>query len=340
MNDDVTRFERAIEMICETADRCFRDNKSVFLILADESPEFIAEDVTEENKDELFDLLYELTGDYKEHCYFGSANIKSALALAESVSSLETILFTGTDYQETNNIQVVNVSDSSEWNAAILDASTKLVENYYMIEVDVACYGRDAMLDVSVYVNGVNYDERKLGFSSRVACTNNETWKIVFIDEELYSENNFDQENTTYYLLEQDERIYSYQSIFIYIEENDSLTIDNVFHLYGGEKPIVRLQYASGNPNMFISSALMSMRTAVEDYYDVQIYEVKKGGEYDVEGFDFYIFENISPNVMPTDGVVMLMNPSRVPQGLSLTIGDTQNGSFSFEKGILYKPIK
>jgi hypothetical protein len=58
----------------------------------------------------------------------------------------------------------------------------------------------------------------------------------------------------------------------------------------------------------------------------MQIREVKKDSDPEMEGYDFYLFENKALNSLPQDGVVFLINPQTAANGF--TLGDCVTGNF------------
>ena len=53
--------------------------------------------------------------------------------------------------------------------------------------------------------------------------------------------------------------------------------------------------------------------------------EKSEFGKIPVEGFDFYVYEGTMPDVLPTDGVVMLINMDKTPEGLTAVQGAEVN---------------
>jgi hypothetical protein len=209
------------------------------------------------------------------------------------------------------------VSYEEEWNAAILGATAESNDNYYSFAVDIACYGVDHNVEVRVEVQEANaMDSTDTGttmvFSETVFCQADETMRVIFINESQYKEDANQPENEVYYLIDTQDRVYSYQSVHISLNESDSFMEDNSFDIYGGQREVIKVQYASAAPNTFYPSVLY----ALKEYYgnkvnrwDIQITEVKSGEDAAVEGYDFYLFEHQMPQIMPKDGVVFLANP-------------------------------
>lgn len=329
--DEITRFERAVEKISEFSREFFQENGTISLIFADDSPEFIAERSSAAEQEAFFSKLDALSLYRGEKCSYGSADMKSAMTLAESIlkqnANAEIMLYTGTTYQTDSDVELVNVADGEEWNAAILDANTTIIEGYYMLAVDVACYGRDQILQLNIDINGVNQVDQCLHFETEVSCPQDQEMKVVFINEDFYDEQFINQENTIYYLLNNNERLYSYESIFVSINEADSFDCDNFMCLYGGQKQVLKTQCTSANPNAFLVEALLTVQHSLQDYWDINIVETRFDCEPELEGYDFYIFENKDVAALPSDGAIFLINPTSSKEGFSL--GESISGNFT-----------
>ena len=94
-----------------------------------------------------------------------------------------------------------------------------------------------------------------------------------------------DTENTVYVPIPDQKRIYSYQSVHIYVSDsetatsslNDSFSEDNTFEIYGGQKEVLKIQYASSLPNPFFSGILLVLQDNFSDRWDIQITEIHEG---------------------------------------------------------------
>jgi hypothetical protein len=117
--------------------------------------------------------------------------------------------------------------------------------------------------------------------------------------------------------------IYEYNYVHAYLKEADSLANDNNFYLYGGKRPVFKIQYYSYLPNSYFSSALMVLRNELSDYWDIEIDEVKYEEVPETEGYDMYIFEHNMPSTIPTDGIVILANPNQLPSNSGIQLGKT-----------------
>ena len=355
--DGVTRYERAVKMMQTRAKTVFDKRGYVSVIMADGDPEYLVERLTFEQEYD-FNLLIDEMLDGTRDCTYGVADMEKAMSKCEDVladnPSAKVVLFTDTDYANPpKDVEIVSVyNKQSEWNVAILNAYAEIDENYYNFIVEVASYGQPYEGTLNVNVEHVNAEEDEdtsmpdpspNHYEAYVYCPEGVPQTIVFRHSESVLDYNEDSADVT--IVEQadfygDFMISTYQTAHVWLDEyGDSIDeADNSFNIYGGQKPVIRIQYASMNANTFTRAALLNLRT----YYgklgrwDVQIKEVKKGEEPATEGYDFYVFEDsdiyyfndvsgaksVMPDKMPTDGVVMLIDPWGAPLNLGARIDE------------------
>lgn len=327
-----TRFERAVNEVKQLVEDTLKneENGTVSIVVAGEDAYFLGEIIEEEvegvttesepvrrmvreDLPYIHGLLDELIVPTDVKCYYGSGDINGGIALAEQVlidnPDAQVMFYTATEYIDKGNVTVVDVSSEGEWNAAILDVRATLVENYYNIAIDVGCYDKVEphllVLTCEVFdVNGVP-DSREIL-----------TEEILFNPLEPTATVEFTYE---------DRQIFEFDRIHAYFAEvNDGLAIDNDFYLYGGKKEVLRVQYSSALANNFFATALLTLKNTLRDKWDLDIVQVHRNSEPAIEGFDFYIFEHTMPEKMPTDGVVFLVNPDKVPEGGGFQLGKNQ----------------
>ncbi len=319
-----TRFERAVSQIrALTGSTLTEESGAITVIIADESPYFLVQRQRgSQGRQEVYAALDTLLSPETRSDVYGTADIDRAMALAENVLAenpeSEVILYTATKYQYSGKVNVQNVAAEGEWNAAVIDGSAEINPDtgYYDFSVEVACFGRntDLMVYLEIYeANGVPGSMVKL--QSPVRCENNETVAYTF--------------NTA----DDSEFIFSYDHIHFCLKEDDALPVDNDFYIYGGIRPKVRVQYASSAPNTYFNGFLMTLRDRWTQLWDIDFYEVPRNMAPETEGYDVYIFEHRMPEVLPTDGIVILSDPDRVPQGLDIELGARERGQFSLVVG-------
>ncbi len=327
--DGETRFSRAISKVEDRVNGVIDNGGQISVIVATDKPYFLRQRVGSEGRYDLISALEEMSGE-EYACSFGDSDIDAAIELCEEVlnsnPSAQIEVFTDKSYQYVpKGVTINSVRGDGEWNVAILDAQTTLEDGYYQLTVQIASYGKDCNTELMIDVRGANAIDmdnggRSVTFSQMVFCDADKTKTVIF----RYGKGE-ETDDIYYYDLGDDQRFYSYRSIDIYIEEDDNLSLDNSFYLYGGLKEVVNVQYSSGDEstvgaNVFVNNALSVIVDAFASRWDVKITEVQQGAEPAIEGFDFYIFEHNMPREMPTDGVVLLIDPLSAPIGSDIQL--------------------
>ncbi len=325
-SDEQTRFERAVEKAKEIGRQTFVNQGNVTVILAANTASTIMQRVRPSEEELFVSKLDELIEN--NACSYGVADFDGALDMAENALKdvPDAALYYITDVKYTyipKDINVVDISDSGEWNAAILKAYTEYIENYYRIVVEVACYGMDKDIPISINVIGANALSKNdfgstLRFYETAHCSNNETETIIFSTTGAESA----QDKNNYSIIGEQDKFFSYQSILVSLDEQDSFEEDNYYQIYGGQKEELKVQYASTLANNFIYNALNAIKNS-QDFsarWDMKIDEVRNNAslsaQFATTGYDLYIFEHGDmPDAMPTDGVVVLLDPETAPSG-------------------------
>lgn len=225
VQDGETRFDRAINEICEQIDSLGADGKMT-IIYAGSSAECIAE---------RLDSAYSL-GKCLERlsCTQGSADISGALELARKVlaenEDAEVILCTDKTYEESNGITVINVA-GTEWNTAILSFTEKSVtRNAYTFSSELVSYGREAEITIALYIDDELIDAQ-----------------IVSLKDSEIQE-----------LLWEDIVLNGYTKAELYLEAGDALLEDNELYLFSEDSRQLSVLIVSETPN-FLKTVLKSV---------------------------------------------------------------------------------
>lgn len=321
-----TRFERAVAAVKDSFTRTLQGGGVSTVILAGKTPEYLFKRMSGDATlaaTRFEDLANKDIG-------YEVADIDAALKESENVlyDNPDAVIYVYTDanyYSIPDGVNVVNISEESEWNAAILDARADWDEGYYSFTVQAACYGKDARLPINVEIYDVNgIVNETIKFT--VLADYNDGTPVTLILRYRKSDENGGNENTqdrqVCYLdnliPSNRPKIYSFSSVYLEFSESeviDSYDADNDFYVYGGQKQTLKVQYASAEPNPFVNGALSNLSSDFAGAWDMQITEVKKGEAGATSGFDLYIFERQMPENVPTDGVVFLFDPVSAPSG-------------------------
>lgn len=349
--DGVTRFERAVNLVARESDDVLNRGGLVSIIIADDSPSFLEKRTALTNKSRLNESLDSLLEE-NTACSYGTSNINAAIRLCSDIltenPTARISLYTDEKYEKgfiPDGIEVVDVSEAEEWNASILSAKAEIDDGYYIFTVEVASYGYDKTLDLTMDVYGVNASDStnegvgRITFKmEKILCSNDETQTVIFkykkTDDDSSEE--IDEENVHIFYMDEDDssrlKIFSYQSVHFAINENDSFVEDNSFEIYGGQKQLLKVQYASSLPNNFNNALWDRLKKAYADRWDIQMTELKQNVAGETSGFDLYIFEHMMPEVMPSDGVVFLIDPETTPSGAGFRV---ESGERSFQSNSL-----
>lgn len=330
--NEETRFERAVSQVKSLAGEVLAEEGNFFtVILADDKAHVVGEErYTAESLKELYAELDELVKPRALQCSYGDGDIDGAMALAQYVLEInpqaDVMLYTATTYIEHGSVTIVDVSDKrNEWNVGVLDCVVTMEDNSYVFSVDVACYGIDKNLTLYCDIIGANADGSTNVDGSTIRLTKSDIWC-----------NGDETQTVTFNTRIDDDRgigLYSYKEVHIYVKEDDSYAEDNDYYLYGGTRETIKVQYYSSDNNLFFNLVLQNIQDAWASRADIIVDGVRQGAPA-MEGYDLYIFEHKMPTTLPTDGVVLLVDPDIAPEGSDLTVANgTVNGEFTFASG-------
>ena len=326
--NEETRFERAANQAFADAEKALRNGNKVTLIVAADEASFLVQQASKDQTDLVNEAFASIINEPETFYTFGTPDIDGAMKLAEQITSytenVSVTLYTDTSYANSDKVNVVNVANSSEWNAAILDVRATMVENYYRIEIDVASYASDIKLDVNCEIMNMNDTGTSFVIEKDVYCSNDETVTLI------YGFKSPDMSEAEAALIDEEVSVFSFEQIYVNIKTYDSFDYDNSFSLYGGQKPTIKVLYYSILKNDFYPNALMVLDSYIDEW-NIDITEVKEG-EPEVEGYDIYIFEHKVPATLPTDGIVILSDPDKMPSSSGVRLGAeyTTNGPAYF----------
>lgn len=327
------RFERAVDAALVEANEALDNDRSVTVILASNEASFMVQQATKDQAQLVYDAFDLMLSDAEELYTYGTPDIEGAMKLAEQITSYAknatVTLYTDTNYVNAGNVKVHNISDTAEWNAAVLDVRATMVENYYRIEIDVASYGADSRMNVTCEIFDINNTGTTEEIELDAYCSDDQVTTLVlgYVSEDMpESEAELITENVS---------IFAYENIYVHLSEYDSLDYDNRFYLYGGKNPVLKVQYYSSMPNNYWTSALLVLQDTLREQWDVEITEVAKGQEPALEGFDVYIFEHSIPKTIPEDGIVIYSDPGELPANAGVRFGKTMtaNGELFLSPG-------
>ena len=281
-------------------------NGSTFtLITASKETKVILE--KEENKEKVLNKLNEIFLDYS------SSSLIDALTTIQNYYNEQkighTYLITDKTYSSVSNIDLINVS-SQEENYALYDSKYQIRKGKINISGNLISYESDSVLNINLYLDDKFIVSQELNVNKMV-----EKQYSFSIDEQEFS------------------------SMKVEITNSDALSLDNINILYSvGSKNVCSTLIVTGNSTFYVSSILKAIG-------NVKIEEISPSSYHNQQGYDLYIFDSYSPNVLPNDGTIWLINTSKniassgfVVQN-SVSLKDGGKTIYEQEKSSLYNEL-
>ncbi len=292
------RFDVAKQQICDLADDMESYGKMTVIVAGIETYTLIERSDSERNIKELVT---------QTECTHGEAAIGEAFLLAEQVLAdnpeAAVYLFTDKQYEETESIKVVDVSEEA-WNVAVLSVEAERAENRELIfTAELASYGKDTAATVVLYVDGILADAQLAGLLA------DEVMTVEFADL----------------------GIREYEEARVYVDAVDDVPADNEYHLLEGKEKTYEVLLVSEEPT-FLEAALLTFDN-VEVVTVASLEELDQGNQYMPDGtvieeisstgYDLYIYDKLVPKTLPGDGAVWMFAPERVPKGVTFKLGES-----------------
>lgn len=325
--EGTTRFTRAVNEAKQIASEAFDNNGTVSVVLANNEAEYVVQRASAAEREFVNNRLDGLA------CSYSVADVKGAVDLAQGILQInpdaQVKFITGsTNYIASGDkIKMQYVSVEGEWNAGILGVECEKQNGYYTFTVEVGCYGRKEGLTLFGTVTNGNIAGSEVTVTTQLPAATVRFGETDVVKVVYWFENPSDEDggapkfedNVIPVEIPLDARLHSFDSIYFHIDEQDGFLYDNEYYLYGGNVPPVKIQYCSDLHQNFINSSLLQVTGAFRKIWDIRVKETKPD-TVELSGYDFYIFENIMPATLPTDGVIYMINPDK-SAGAGFTVG-------------------
>lgn len=271
--DGVTRLDRAKDEV-ESIINSSTNGSTYTIVYATETADVVCENITA--KTDALNKLESIEPSY------GTMGTTAAMAKAQEVFSenaaVKIYFLTDKDYETTQNVTIINVSNN-ETNYAVSDAAYEKTSTSLEITADVWSYSDDAELTVALYMNG----EELATETVTVSVTKLEAAAVSF----SYGSVTFD-------------------SFTIKILDDDGLAADNETTVYGSTSDDSNSILIVSDYPFFISSVFSTISNISATVVSTSEY----AGE---TGYSLYVFDGYSPGAngysVPSDGAVWFINP-------------------------------
>ena len=199
--------------------------------------------------------------------------------------SMITYLITDKDY-ESSNIEIINVSDNLE-NYGISNFEYVAEKSTLKVNANVMSYESDATIELDLYVDDVLVDSKSVSSTKLVEAQ---------------------------YTYESD--ILDFSSLKLVIKNNDGLLLDNSSTIYNVEK---EHNYST----LIVSYRPFYLESMLKTVGNTSITVISPDNySYDTTGYSLYIFDAVTPTVLPTDGTIWLFRPTESIDGSGFSVQD------------------
>ena len=218
-------------------------------------------------------------------CGWGGADITGAMTLAQlfadAHANTEITLYTDQTVAEAEGLTVVSLNDGS-WNAAVTGLSvTQTGADSYTVTGTVISCGWASRLTVGLKLNG------RLKDTAAVTCESDVPQTVTFAVS----------------------GVSDLTMVELYMEPDDALAADDSYILCVPEETVCNTLLVTDTP-LYLQNALQALDRGAAD-------TVGTAGYTGQSGYDLYIFDGFVPAMLPTDGMVLLIDPVTLPEGLT-----------------------
>ena len=285
-----TRFELAKNHVADIIDGS-QNGSDYTLIYSGASTQFVFEELTD--KKMAKQLVSELSVGYT------ALEWSDALAAAQEYfdynPSVLTYLITDKDIAESNNINVINVSQEVD-NSAIFDVAFQLEGSQLKITGTVASYSGEKELTVELYFDG----EQQVYASETVTADENGS-EFQFLCDKT-----------------------SFGYFKVALAEDDALSLDNEVVIYD-------VAYQNISDILLVSDSPFFLRAALASAGITKITYVESDEYAGETGYGLYIFDSCMPEKLPDDGAVWFINPKSTLEGTNFSFqGEVESRSAAY----------
>ena len=277
-----TRFEIGKQTVAQMIEDSVDGGVYTLICVGDTSTNVVFE--RENNKKKALEKLEEITASY------GSADTTDALMTAQTYfdenRAAKTFFITDRDYESHNNVQIINVAGNEE-NYALSNPAYILKDGLLTATVSVMSLRGDAELEIQLFVDG----------SETPAMTNKETVTVG-------------QTVTSVFEVELDD----FLMLRFVIKNGDALALDNEITVYNAVSENAYTALVVSDTPFFLKTVMEAVGSAKVAAISPEEYEKAlsgAGGEIPATGYSLYVFDSYTPEAMPVDGSVWLINQSK-----------------------------
>lgn len=274
-SEGVSRFERAVAYIDSLALEVDSGSRMTIISAADDAAYLL------QRSQSQTEIKLVLRG---ASCSYGGADITGALELAQLIcdrySDSEVVLLTDRDYENSENVLVVNLSQD-EWNVTVSSLTYTRRDGVYTFTGIITSSGRDASVSAALKIDGKIIDAKF------VDCRDGEAAEVTFTAE----------------------AVTDFDTAVLYTEPDDGLEADNSY--------AVCKKATRESAVLIVSDAPFYLESVFGVMSGCDITVVSSSEAVEMTGYELYVFDGYVPESLPEDGSVWIINPDRAVEGIS-----------------------
>jgi hypothetical protein len=289
-NDGKTRFEIGKEEIKKVIEKSQNGGLYTLIYVGDTSTNVLFEH--EESKEDAIGALDTIEPS------LSSVDITDAIELAQGYFTknrgAKVYFITDASYEDHNNVEVINVARGED-NFSINSPTYILSGGSLSVSANI-----NATANKEINVDFFYNDESEPSDTKRITVKAGEVGEISFTREAA-----------------------TFEKLTLRIRESDSLSLDN-------EAVIYNLHSQDSYSALLISDTPFFLKTAIETVTssDVTVMSSKEyrkkiedisNGKAPISGYGLYVFDGITPDTLPKDGSVWLLNVAASVEGTGIS---------------------
>ena len=279
-DQEATRLDRAKGEI-ETVIEESMDGSVYSLVYVGDTTKVVYERMTD--KKQALSLLSGVETAYGDVDYTDALNVAQGYFDENKAASV--YLVTDKDYEKHDNVQIINVANG-EQNYAVSEVSYTIMDDELTVNGQLVSYESNATLTVDLYV-----DDSTMALMSETLDVEKGVKTPFQIKAELDR----------------------FSSLRIYVGATDALAMDNEYIIYDMTSENSYNTLLVSDTPFFVQSLMEALVNAELDVVSTEDYTPSSG-------YGLYIFDSYTPETLPRDGAVWLINPTGNVEGSGFVV--------------------
>lgn len=216
--------------------------------------------------------------------------------------SVKTYLITDKDYQQQENVKIIKVCSEVE-NYSVTNVKYNFTNNGVNVSGTAMSYSSEVSLTIALYINGSEtaFDQQTINLT-KLSTASEDSSDTVFSQSAFEFVCN---------------GINNFASLKVAILEEDALLCDN-------EAIIYNVSYENMSKTLLVSEYPFYVEAALRAAGNTQLNVVSPDEYKPASGYGLYIFDEFTPEVLPSDGAVWFISPQSSLAGTNFSFQSSE----------------